>query len=71
MTFTNPSLATDLRGKLFRVPRYSCTWTVLSYHRGGNWVCQEPDHHTTCHFHEDEILAGLAGQVDNINTTVY
>jgi hypothetical protein len=45
-------------GTQFRTDRHDCTWTVLHYHRGGNWVCQEPGHQTTCHFHETEILAG-------------
>lgn len=53
-----PAHRTDLTGRKFTSPRYACVWTVLSYHRGGNWVCQEPDHGTTCHFHESEILAG-------------
>jgi len=49
----------DYMGQQFTVDRYACVWTVLRYHRGGNWVCQEPDHSTTCHFHESEILAGI------------
>lgn len=48
-----------MRGQKFTVPRYSCVWTVLYYHRGGNWVCQEPKHQTTCHFQLDEIVTGL------------
>lgn len=47
----------DLTGWTFTSPRYSCVWTVLRYHRCGNWVCEEPDHKTTCEFHESEILA--------------
>jgi len=49
----------QLNGQRFRVARYTCTWTVLHYHRGGDWVCQEPDHGTTCNFSEGEIVAGL------------
>jgi hypothetical protein len=45
-------------GVQFKSARYDCVWTVLRYHRGGNWVCEEPDHHTTCHFHESEIESG-------------
>ena len=48
-----------LSGRQFRSQYYACVWTVLHYHRGGNWVCEEPDHQTTCHFHESEILPGL------------
>lgn len=48
----------DLTGMQFRVERYDCIWTVLRYHRGGNWVCEEPDHKCTCHFHESEIQEG-------------
>lgn len=46
-------------GLTFRTPSHECAWEVVYYHRGGNWVCQEPDHKTTCHFHESEILAGI------------
>lgn len=50
-----PAQRQDLTGIKFRVERYNCEWTVLRYYRSGNWVCQEPDHGTTCHFHESEI----------------
>ena len=48
-----------LSGRQFRSQSHTCVWTVLRYYRGGNWVCEEPDHHTTCHFQESEIAAGL------------
>lgn len=48
----------DLAGRKFRARAYRCVWTVLYYHRCGNWVCREPDFGTTCHFHESEILEG-------------
>lgn len=49
----------DFSGQQFRVTQHDCIWTVIRYARGGNWVCQEPDHGTTCQFHESEILAGM------------
>lgn len=52
-------MKTNLVGIKFTSPRYDCIWTVLYYHRGGNWVCQEPRFNTTCHFHESEIQAGI------------
>lgn len=49
----------DLKDVQFTVERHGdCVWTVLRYHRNGDWVCQEPAHKTTCHFHESEIVAG-------------
>lgn len=48
-------------GLLFISPRHAnaCAWTVLYYHRNGNWVCREPDHGTSCHFSAGEIMDGV------------
>ena len=66
----NPPEAKVKPGIRFTVPEHTCIWTVLSYHRGGYWVCQEPDHMTTCHFHHLQILAGIVSKdtpyVENI-----
>ena len=50
--------AIDLAGRRFRSAEHGCIWTVRSYTRNGNWRCEEPDHHTTCDFHDSVILAG-------------
>lgn len=49
-----------MKGTKFIVPEYSCIWTVSHYHRCGNWVCIEPDHVTTCEFHESQITNGVS-----------
>lgn len=46
-------------GRMFRVERYDCVWTVLQYHRNGAWVCCESVNQTTCNFYTDEIIEGL------------
>jgi len=53
-----PSLEQIMIGLQFKSEPYSCVWTVLRYHRCGNWVCEEPDFKTTCEFHEVQILKG-------------
>lgn len=50
----------NLQGVKFKVPEYECVWECVSYHRGSNWICREPDHATTCEFHEAQIFAGIA-----------
>jgi len=62
MNIADPSKP-DLTGTKLKAQRYTCLWTVLHYHRGGNWVCEEPDYHTTCHFHKSEIMAGIVEDI--------
>lgn len=51
----------ELIGKRFISTRHAnkVYWTVIRYHRGGAYVCQEEEHQTTCNFYENEIEEAL------------
>lgn len=50
-------------GMRFSAPEHTdCIWTVVSYHRNGDWVCREPRHGTTCNFPASIIAQRLVNE---------